>query len=127
LDPATDELGQDFDVVIDCAGKPGLLDACVAATATKGRVVVAGACSEPDPYIPIRALLKELTISFSVYYRPHEFQSVVDAFASGQIDPEPLVTSTISLEQLDAAFTTLAGSTTEGKVLVDPSSRPQSG
>jgi (R,R)-butanediol dehydrogenase / meso-butanediol dehydrogenase / diacetyl reductase len=127
LDPARDALGQDFDVVIDCAGKPGLLDTCVAATATKGRVVVAGACSEPDPYIPIRALLKELTISFSVYYRPEEFQFVIDAFAKGQIDPEPLVTSTISLEQLDAAFTTLAGSTTEGKVLVDPSSRSQSG
>ena len=60
LDPAIDELGQDFDVVIDCAGKPGLLDTCVAAASTKGRVVVAGACSEPDPYIPIRALLKEL-------------------------------------------------------------------
>jgi 2-desacetyl-2-hydroxyethyl bacteriochlorophyllide A dehydrogenase len=127
LDPAIDELGQDFDVVIDCAGKPGLLDTCVAAASTKGRVVVAGACSEPDPYIPIRALLKELTISFSVYYRPQEFQSVVDAFASGKIDPEPLVTSTIPLEQLDAAFTTLTGATTEGKVLVDPSSRPQSG
>jgi threonine dehydrogenase-like Zn-dependent dehydrogenase len=62
-----------------------------------------------------------------VYYRPEEFQFVIDAFAKGQIDPEPLVTSTISLEQLDAAFTTLAVSTTEGKVLVDPSSRPQNG
>jgi (R,R)-butanediol dehydrogenase/meso-butanediol dehydrogenase/diacetyl reductase len=127
LDPAQEELGEAFDVVIDCVGKPGLLDTCVAATATKGRVVVAGVCSEPDPYLPMMALLKELTISFSVYYRPEEFQFVIDAFASGQIDPEPLVTRTVSLEQLDAAFTSLAGSTTDGKVLVDPSRRLSSG
>jgi threonine dehydrogenase-like Zn-dependent dehydrogenase len=66
------------------------------------------------------ALPKELTISFFVYYPPEEFRAVIDAFSSGQIDPQPLVTSTVSLDQLDAAFASLAGSTNDGKVLVDP-------
>jgi (R,R)-butanediol dehydrogenase/meso-butanediol dehydrogenase/diacetyl reductase len=124
FDPAHDELGRTFDVVVDCVGKPGLLDTCVAAATTKGRVVVAGVCAEPDPYLPMLALLKELTVSFSVYYRPEEFRSVIEAFASGEIDPEPLVTNTVALEQLDAAFISLAGPTTDGKVLVDPGLRP---
>ena len=127
FDPTHDELGgRAFDVVVDCVGKPGLLDACVAATATKGRVVVAGVCSDPDPYLPIVALLKELTVSFSVYYRPEEFRLVIDAFASGQIDPGPLVTNTVALEQLEAAFSSLAGTTTDGKVLVEPGRRRES-
>jgi (R,R)-butanediol dehydrogenase / meso-butanediol dehydrogenase / diacetyl reductase len=120
IDPSTDELGQGFDVVIDCVGKPGLLDKCVAATKTKGRVVVAGVCAEPDPYLPVLALLKELTIAFSVYYRPEEFEFVINAFETGQIDPEPLVTRIVALEQLDSAFASLMGSATDSKILVDP-------
>jgi (R,R)-butanediol dehydrogenase/meso-butanediol dehydrogenase/diacetyl reductase len=127
IDPSTDELGRGFDVVIDCVGKPGLLDRCVAATATKGRVVVAGVCAEPDPYLPVMALLKELTISFAVYYRPEEFELVINAFETGQIDPDPLVTRIVALEQLDSAFASLTGTATDSKILVDPRQVPAAG
>ena len=120
VDPTAGDLGNGYDVVIECVGKPGLLDLCVGAAETKGRVVVAGVCAEPDRYTPILALLKELTITFSVYYLPEEFETVIRAFASGRIDPGPLVTSTIALDQLDRTFETLAASSAECKVLVDP-------
>jgi (R,R)-butanediol dehydrogenase/meso-butanediol dehydrogenase/diacetyl reductase len=120
VDPATDELGQGYDVVIDCVGKPGLLDQCVAATKTKGRVVVAGVCVEPDPYRPATALMKELTVAFSVYYRPEEFRSVIDAFMTGQIDPSPLVTRNVPLDQVEGAFDSLIGSVIDSKILIDP-------
>jgi (R,R)-butanediol dehydrogenase/meso-butanediol dehydrogenase/diacetyl reductase len=123
LDPATDELGDGYDVVIDCVGKPGLLDRCVAATRTKGRVVVAGVCIEPDAYLPATALMKELTVAFSVYYRPDEFRSVIDAFVTGQIDPSPLVTRRVPLDQVDGAFDALTGSVVDSKILVDPRAR----
>jgi (R,R)-butanediol dehydrogenase/meso-butanediol dehydrogenase/diacetyl reductase len=55
LDPANEEVGRDFDVVVDCVGRPGLLNTAVAATVTKGRVVIAGVCSDPDPYLPMMA------------------------------------------------------------------------
>jgi (R,R)-butanediol dehydrogenase/meso-butanediol dehydrogenase/diacetyl reductase len=120
LDPVTDELGHGYDVVIDCVGKPGLLDQCVAATKTKGRVVVAGVCVEPDPYLPATALMKELTVAFSVYYRPEEFRSVIDAFMTGQIDPSPLVTRNVPLDQIEGAFDSLIGTVVDSKILVDP-------
>ena len=47
----------------------------------------AGVCAEPDPFLPLVALLKELTVRFSVYYRPDEFRAVVDAFADGPARP----------------------------------------
>ena len=59
-----------YDVVAECAGKPGLLDACVTAARTKGRIVVAGVCPEPAPFSSVAALLKEVSIGFAVYYQP---------------------------------------------------------
>jgi (R,R)-butanediol dehydrogenase/meso-butanediol dehydrogenase/diacetyl reductase len=37
----------------------------------------------------VTALLKELTIRFSVCYQPHEFREVIAAFESGAVDPNP--------------------------------------
>ena len=120
IDPVQEDLGRDYDVVIDCVGKPGLLNTCVAAAAIKGRIVIAGVCAEPDPFVPISALLKELTVAFSVYYLPEEFRRVIDAFASGSIDPSPLIAGAVPLAEIDAAFRGVAESTSHSKILVDP-------
>jgi (R,R)-butanediol dehydrogenase / meso-butanediol dehydrogenase / diacetyl reductase len=120
VDPAADGLGGPYDVVFECVGKPGLLDAAAGAAGLHGRIVIAGVCAEPDPYLPMIPLLKELSIRFSVYYLPHEFRTVVDAFARGAIDPAPLVTRTVGLADLDATFTALSTSPDDLKVVVDP-------
>jgi (R,R)-butanediol dehydrogenase / meso-butanediol dehydrogenase / diacetyl reductase len=120
LDPGHEDLGRDYDVVIDCVGKPGLLNTCVAAAAIKGRIVIAGVCAEPDPFVPISALLKELTVAFSVYYLPEEFRRVIRAFTSGSIDPSPLIAGAVPLEEIDVAFRGVAESTSHSKILVDP-------
>jgi (R,R)-butanediol dehydrogenase/meso-butanediol dehydrogenase/diacetyl reductase len=120
IDPVQEDLGGNYDVVIDCVGKPGLLNSCVTAANTKGRIVVAGVCAEPDPFVPISALLKELTVAFSVYYLPEEFRCVIDAFASGSIDPSPLISGTVPLEGINDAFRSVAESTNHSKILVDP-------
>jgi (R,R)-butanediol dehydrogenase/meso-butanediol dehydrogenase/diacetyl reductase len=120
VDPSREDLGRNYNVVIECVGKPGLLNSAVAAAAVKGRIVIAGVCAEPDPFLPIAALLKELTVAFAVYYRPEEFRRVIDAFTSGSLDPGPLIADTVPLDGIDAAFRAAAASTTCGKVLVDP-------
>ena len=106
--------------MFECVGKPGLLDASANAVRTKGRIVVAGVCAEPDPFVPLVALLKELTVRFAVYYRPDEFRAAIDAFATGRVDPTPLVTRTVGFADLDEVFTSLAISPRDLKVLVDP-------
>ena len=45
---------------------------------------------------------------------------MINAFETGQIDPEPLVTRVVALEQLDSAFASLMGTATDSKILVDP-------
>jgi (R,R)-butanediol dehydrogenase / meso-butanediol dehydrogenase / diacetyl reductase len=116
------EAAQDgYDVVFECVGKLGLLDAAVAAARPKGRIVVAGVCTEQDPFWSMLALLKEVSIRFAVYYTPAEFGAVIDAFASGDIDPGRLVGRTVELAGLDDAFAALAAGSTSGKILVKPS------
>ena len=110
-----------YDVAIECVGKPGLLDACIAATRAKGRIVVAGVCAEQDPFWSMAALMKELTIRFAVYYTPEEFRAVVDAFATGAIEPGRLIGRTDALEALPDAFVALADGSARGKILIDPS------
>ena len=77
-------------------------------------------CVEPDPFLPLLALLKELTVRFAVYYRPDEFQTVVDAFAAGTIDPAPLLSRTVGLADLDDVFASLSTSPDDIKVIIDP-------
>jgi 2-desacetyl-2-hydroxyethyl bacteriochlorophyllide A dehydrogenase len=119
-DAAAAEAGE-YDVAIECVGKPGLLDACIAATRAKGRIAIAGVCTEQDPFWPMAALMKELSIHFAVYYTPDEFRTVIQAFVSGSIAPAQLVGRTIGLGSLNEAFDLLAASSTQGKILIDPS------
>jgi (R,R)-butanediol dehydrogenase / meso-butanediol dehydrogenase / diacetyl reductase len=108
-------------VVFECVGHPGLLDPCVSATAGRGRVVIAGVHEGPVKFEnPAGALLKELTIRFSVAYRPGDFRAVVDAFGAGSIDPAPLIGPLVGIDHLGEAFAMVKTGATGGRVLVSP-------
>ncbi|MCV7411028.1 alcohol dehydrogenase [Mycobacterium florentinum] len=109
-----------YDAAVECVGRPELLRACQAAVRPQGRIVISGACAEPMPVEPITALLKELTIRYSVAYTPDEFRTVISAFASGAVDPAPMVGPTLGLDRITEAFDLVRGSRTHGRVLVKP-------
>ena len=109
-----------YDVVVECVGKGGLLDASVNAARPKGRIVIAGVCLDHDPFFQATALMKEVSVHFAVYYAPADFRSVVVALEAGTIEAAPLVGETRPLVELDAAFDALAASTTTGKILIAP-------
>jgi (R,R)-butanediol dehydrogenase / meso-butanediol dehydrogenase / diacetyl reductase len=69
----------------------------------------------------VTALLKELTIRYSVCYRPDEFRKVIDAFADGSIDPSPMVGPTLELSRVGEAFDLVRTASVQGRVLVSPS------
>lgn len=120
LDSASDAEAGAYDVVIECVGRPELVQACQPALRPRGRLVILGACSEPTPIEPITALLKELTIRYSVAYRPDEFREVIDAFASGEVDPGPTVGPTFELDRIGEAFAVVRAAQVQGRVAVAP-------
>ena len=108
------------DVVFECVGIPGMVQASVDAVGVHGKVVIVGVCSKPDTFVPIGALMKELTMSFVVYYRSADYAYTIDMINAGRLDPLPMVSARIDLDAFPAAFEALKHPTTQCKVLVCP-------
>jgi (R,R)-butanediol dehydrogenase/meso-butanediol dehydrogenase/diacetyl reductase len=107
-----------YHALIECVGKPELIEGCAAAARARGRIVISGACEQPFTVEPIGGLLNELTYRFSVAYRPGDFVAVIDAFATGAIDPAAVLGPTVGLDHLADAFEMVRTASVEGRVLV---------
>ena len=110
-----------YDAAVECVGRPELLVACQPAMRARGRIVISGACAEPTAIEPITALLKELTIRYSVAYSIDEFQEVIAAFGSGDIDPAPAIGPSFGLDHIADAFDAVRTGQVQGRVSVSPS------
>ena len=108
------------DVVFECVGVPGMVQASIDAAAVHGKVVIVGVCSKPDPFVPVVALMKELTMYFVVYYRSADYGFTIDMMHAGRLDALPMVSERIGLDAFPAAFEALKHPTTQCKVLVLP-------
>ena len=75
---------------------------------------------EADPFWPVVAVTKDVTVAFASYYTRAEFKEAADRLASGTLDPGPFVSRSISLAELPDVFDSLVGATAERKVLVRP-------
>lgn len=109
-----------YDALVECVGRSELVEACVATARPRGRITIAGACDQPISVEPVSGLLKELTFRFSLAYRPEDFTAVIDAFATGVIDPASMVGQVVDLDHVGAAFEMVRMVATEGRVLVTP-------
>jgi 2-desacetyl-2-hydroxyethyl bacteriochlorophyllide A dehydrogenase len=119
-DPAEGPPPSGFDVVFECVGASGTVQAAIDAATVHGRVVIAGVCVEPDRIVPVTAVMKEVQLRFAVCYRPNEFRTAAALIGAGEIDASAFVTSVVGLDGVNAAFEKLLSSTTERKVLVTP-------
>jgi threonine dehydrogenase-like Zn-dependent dehydrogenase len=108
-------------VVFECVGVPGVIAQIVDAAPLRSRVVVVGVCMEPDTFQPAMAINKELDLRFVFAYDPAEFHDALQMVASGKVDPTPLITGTVGLDGVAAAFDALADAEHHAKILIDPS------
>jgi 2-desacetyl-2-hydroxyethyl bacteriochlorophyllide A dehydrogenase len=122
VDPAA---GSPFDaatpeVVFEAVGVPGVIDDALRRTPMGSRIVVAGVCMQPDSVHPFFAIAKEVNIQFVLAYDPAEFAECLRAIAEGEIDVAPLITGTVDLDGVGAAFDELANPGAHCKILVTP-------
>jgi (R,R)-butanediol dehydrogenase / meso-butanediol dehydrogenase / diacetyl reductase len=111
--------GRGPDLVFECIGVKSTLDSAIQMVATLGRVVVLGVCMEPDEIMPVRCIFKEITVSFVLGYNDAEFQETIDALATGKIDPRPMVTDVIGVDQVPEMFQALRKPGGRAKVIVE--------
>ncbi len=110
--------GRGPDVIFECVGVPGLINACMAEAPRGAKIVVAGACQQPDTIMPIMGIVKELTIQFVLGYRPADFDYVIEMLAKDRVEATAMVTDRIALDDLPDAFEALRTPTTQCKVMV---------
>jgi (R,R)-butanediol dehydrogenase / meso-butanediol dehydrogenase / diacetyl reductase len=106
--------------VLECVGRPGVIAHAMEVAATDANVTLVGACMAPDTFHPLVPTSKELTLRFVIYYRRRDFTQTLAHLSSGRLDPSPLVTGHIGLDELPARFDALLGENSDCKVLIHP-------
>lgn len=122
LAEATGAAGPKRPVIFECVGVPGMIDGVMGAAPLNARVVVVGVCMGTDEIRPTMAIAKELDVRFVFGYTPLEFYETLHMLADGKITETPMVTGTVGLDGVAAAFTALGDPEKHAKVLVDPRS-----
>lgn len=109
-------------VVFECVGVPGIIESIVSSAPVFSRVVVVGVCMGADRFRPSMAINKEIDLRFVLGYTPLEFRDTLYLLADGKIDAAPLITGTVGLSGVDAAFGALGDPEAHAKILIDPKS-----
>ncbi len=112
--------GAEPDAVIEAVGRPGMLNAAIAAVRPHGTVVTGGVCMEPDWFDHLLAYFKEPQIRTARVYTKDENRFILEMIASGRIDPTPMISHRIGLDDLPDVFEALRTPTDQCKVMVMP-------
>ncbi|MBU3686114.1 MAG: zinc-binding dehydrogenase [Mycobacterium sp.] len=109
-------------VIFECVGVSGMIDGVMAAAPLNSRVVVVGVCMGTDQIRPTMGIGKELDLRFVFGYTPLEFHDSLHMLADGKVDVSTLVTGTVGLGGVGAAFDALGDPEGHAKILIDPRS-----
>jgi (R,R)-butanediol dehydrogenase/meso-butanediol dehydrogenase/diacetyl reductase len=113
-------VGASAALVVECSGTRSLIDQAMQLADVDGRVAVVGMCLANDTIFPWWGLQKELDVRFSIYYGREDFTDTIDAFESGALAPDGLVTETIGLDAVPERFARLPTEADAGKVIIAP-------
>jgi threonine dehydrogenase-like Zn-dependent dehydrogenase len=109
-------------VIFECVGVPGVIESIVTGAPAFSRVVVVGVCMVTDHIRPAMAINKEIDLRFVLGYTPLEFRDTLHMLADGKVNFAPLVTGTVGLRGVAAAFDALGDPEAHAKILIDPKS-----
>lgn len=109
-------------VIFECVGVPGIIDGIIAGAPLFSRVVVVGVCMGADHIRPAMAINKEIDLRFVLGYTPLEFRDTLYMLADGKVNVAPLITGTVGLSGVEAAFDALGDPEAHAKILIDPKS-----
>jgi (R,R)-butanediol dehydrogenase/meso-butanediol dehydrogenase/diacetyl reductase len=124
-DAATEEinavLGGAPDLVFEAAGTPGVFSRAIDLVKPQGTIIALGFCMQPDTIVPAMALMKDVTIRWSITYTREDYQACADALDRDGDAASAMVTDIVGLDAAPIAFENFRGGKGGGgKLLIDP-------
>jgi (R,R)-butanediol dehydrogenase/meso-butanediol dehydrogenase/diacetyl reductase len=113
-------LGGAPDIVFECVGKPGILAQALAHVRPRGSIVLLGLCTSADSFIPFQAISKEVRFIASAFFNMREYAAALDVLEGGHSAAKAMITDTVALSAMPAAFEALRRRTSQCKVMVKP-------
>ena len=113
-------LGGAPNIVFECVGRPGIIAQAIEHVRPRGTIVMLGLCTAPDSFVPFRAVSKEVRLVTSAFFAMREYRAALDVLDGGHVAAKALVTETVPLSEMPAAFEALRRRTTQCKVMVRP-------
>ena len=106
------------DVIFEAVGIPGMIQQCIEMAQPGTRIVVTGVCHGQDTFQPRGAVWKSLDLLFASQYSKEDFQFTLDMMGQGRINPKPLISHCVSLDDLPETFEALRHPSDQCKVIV---------
>ncbi|KAK9424802.1 hypothetical protein SUNI508_13455 [Seiridium unicorne] len=113
--------GQGPGVALDCAGVPSSINAACLAVRKKGLIINVALWDMPAPIEMMTIVFGEKRLSAALSYNASDFQAVIKALESGQLNVEGMITNRIKMDEVvNKGFDALLTSRERTiKVLVD--------
>ncbi|KAJ5841776.1 hypothetical protein N7534_011606 [Penicillium rubens] len=89
------------DVVFECSGAQAGLDTAVAGLRVRGTMVVVSLWEHRPTIDTFAVVFQEKNVIGAALYDDGDFEAVMDEIASGGIQPRPMITSKIRMEDVD--------------------------
>jgi threonine dehydrogenase-like Zn-dependent dehydrogenase len=115
---AVDHFGSLPEVVIEVAGRAGLLAVATDLVAAHGRILLAGLHGEPESFHRLTPLVKEVSILFPNFTTKPGFVHTMARLEDGSLAPEALITHHVTLAELPGIVAALRVPNDFGKVLI---------
>lgn len=107
------------DRTFEVAGVPITVKQSIDTTRPRGMVCIVSIFEKPMEFDPMQLTASGVRISSTLAYEPDIFEATVKMIESGQIDPSPVITDHIELEDIsEKGFEALVNDKSQAKILV---------
>lgn len=106
-------------VIFECVGRP-LMNSLIEMAPMEAQLVLVGTGMQEESFTVLSAAMKRLRMTFTFGYEPDDFGFILRMLAVGRISVDPLVTGTVTLEQVPETFAMLGKPNDHCKVLITP-------